>query len=320
MNEPDQIQIYEATDTDVVIFNDILIDPHISNDSSDSDTDSDSNTDSNTDSDAGTNPDNSNKKSRICTIESTKLISDITDIIKSHVQNLMMFNYEFPNLFQLFKKNESSQKHNIILTDDMPPIMKAKILGLLNEKEFLRIMVNDTYLMEEVMPHLDDTCFLLLILTLTNQIIVPMLLKIRTFLTIDRVRQLKKFGSDLYGLDYCHIIANNINNTSENTLSESIKCIEPNILPDDKDDAKNIIKILSEFISTSGIELLEARLGLHTERENILRSYNVKSDKITQTTFSFVIDHSVKKPIKWLVDVGETIISTSTDVLKIKKF
>jgi len=314
MNDPDQIYTYDIGISDTFFLIDMPIEPHIPNCTFDTDTDSDTDVEENKyiNKDEKTNRDEK-KYSQDNTAKNLNLVSDVTEIIKTHVQNLMMFNCEFPKLYQLFKRSTSSQKHNIILTTDMPPKMKAQILGLLSEKDFLRIMMNDTPLMEDVMMHLDNKCLLSLIVTMTDQSIIPILIKLRTFLTISRVKQLKKFGSDLYGLDYHHVIANHLDNASEDTLSESIKCIDPNVLPDDSIDAKNVVNVLSVFISTAGRELLTNRLGLHTEREKIKQTKETE-----QTALSLIIDHSVKKPIKWMVDVSGIIINTSTDVLGIK--
>jgi hypothetical protein len=309
-NDNYQIQVCETTDTlDITDIDNILIE-------SDSESDSGSDLDPNTVTDS-----DPNKVTDSDSNSGSELVSNVTEIIKLHMQNLMMFNYEFSNLFQLFEKSTDQQKHNIILTDDMPHKMKATMLGFLRENDFLKVMMNDKHLMQEVLMYLNDACFLILIFTLTDEIIVPMLIKSRTFLTKNRVGQLKKFGSDLYGLDYYHIIANNIDTSSSDILSESIKCIEPNILPDDSIDANNVIRILSDYISTSGIELLEYRLSLHTDRDKIIKTLNYTSSKRTLDNLSRptnTLSGPTKWPIKWLVDIGEIIISTSADVLKIK--
>jgi hypothetical protein len=244
--------------------------------------------------------------------ERKDIMVDVTNIIRSHVQNLMLFNREFPQLLKLFKKSISPYKHHIILTKDMAPVMKANILGLLNDHEFLSIMASDLHLLDEIFIHLDDRCFLLLISSLTDQIIIPLLLRHKTFLTVDRVKKLKDLGSEFYGLDYYHIIANNIDIITNEKLLESISLIDKNLLPNDDYDKKNVINMLKKFIATPGLDFLRDMMRLYSKKDNIL--YNGKNfDSIDN-----IIDTTVKKPIKWLVDVGETIISASTKKFNLK--
>lgn len=203
----------------------------------------------------------------------------------------------------MFSKSTSPYRHNIILTHDMTPKIKAKIIALLTEREFLDIMTNDKQLMDEVLVHLDDRCFLLLILTFTDKIIIPMLLKHRTFLTVDRVSQLRKydnFNGEFYGFDFHHVIANNIDITSEDTINESIKCIHPELLPIDKTDIEKVLKNLSEFISVPSLKILEVKMISYEQFQNAAFS--------SLKLFGNAALSTVNKPIKWMVDLSLDVV------------
>lgn len=238
-------------------------------------------------------------------------IKDVTDTISDHVQSMLIFNHDLPELYNIYQTDKSRhEKYNLnhdkieyryMFTDEMTPKIKAKTISLLSEDEILDLFTTDNNLAVEVLPYLSKDIFLYVMMSFTETFILPILLRSKRFLTYEHIKDLKR-DSFFYCLEYKHIIANNIDPFTLETIDK----IDTRILPIDHKQVDDIISSLAQYVVSNILDRLKLRMISFIEN----KKYNPDSLDYANRVYSYDNQsNSVNQIIgaRWLKKVGNVI-------------
>lgn len=165
----------------------------------------------------------------------------ITDSIKETVDKIFFFNQDLEKLLKAFNENEFDyNRHKTLIQNHLPPTIKASILNVLSDDEFLDIMLKDDELMFEVLPYLNKWKLVTLLTSVVSSIIIPQLLRANSFL----------IENDL--IDPVYILANQIDPFNIKSIDKITLIV---------DDYEFVIKILEPYLSKSFLASLKTKLN-----------------------------------------------------------
>lgn len=216
---------------------------------------------------------------------------NITTIIKTSVNDMFMFNQDVIRLLEEYDTADNLDKHHkllepVVFSNNFPLSLKIHMIKLLTDEELYSFVVLNPHFISDILPYIDPELVVNIISSISNAVMIPILLRSSTFITKSYI--LQKYSVEQSDFDLCHKVANGLDPLNIDTIN-NLSDIHAS---DTQAEIEEVIIILSEYLTPKYLEALRIKLTcLMKDKKrsfsDLIKMPDLLSDKLNDVS-SFV--------------------------------